>query len=200
MKRDPKLVVNGYRVPGGLARIAVAAAVDLIKQRPGVRQAEVLKHAVTTSGLNGSTASWITSPVKGPCGHLWDRRGQPFRCHPNEGTEQFDLDPIDLSISYTKAKFADETEHLRAHLQPGNIFQGRSRHYDVDGPFLFISHAIISMGRLRHSAVITFNDISALDDRSLYGRGIPSFGVVGISSGKQVTVPVYWLRAQPLGT
>ena len=201
MKRDPKLVIDGYSIPGGVGRIAVAAAVDLIKRNPGVRQTEVQKRAIRFSGLNASTAGWITSPNKGPTGHLWVRRGSPFRCFPNEGTEQFNIDPLAAAISYTKASFADDLQKSGLAAKPGDIVQISSHHvYHVQGPFLFLGYSF----HLRHrlSTVATgqlFTDPSRLDDPGLYGGGVPIVYAVGIFDGKQVTWPLSWIRAQPLG-
>lgn len=200
MKRDPKLVINGYHVPGGLARIAVASAVDLIKQRPGVRQAEVLQHALRVSGLNPSTASWITSG-KGPLGHLWTRSGHPYRCYPMEEAEDFDLDPIKLTAEYSKALFADEVSESGMALQPGDIVQAKTRYGQFEAPFLFINYTILSFGRLHrgYGKPLNFTDPAFLNDLSLYGHGAPKFAVNGVYDGKQAQFLITSIRAKPMG-
>ena len=84
------LVVNGYKVPTGASGVAVRKACELITESPGISQKEVLEAAVRFSGLNFSTATWITSPSpKSPAGLLWDRRKEgTFKCYPNQFTSQ----------------------------------------------------------------------------------------------------------------
>lgn len=203
MKKDQKIVVNGYSIPGGLGRIAVAAAVELVRRNPGVRQTEVLKHAVEFSGLNESTASWITSPGKGPCGALWERRGSPYQCYLIPAAEGFNLDPIDLSISHAKLMFDEERNKCGMSMQPGDIVHATDRVRHVghrDGPFLFLNYVITGFGRHPAHARPGFTDPSALEDRSLWGHGMPTFAAVGIYEGKQTTIGLPWLRAKPLGT
>lgn len=83
------LVVNGYRVPGGFSGVAVRRACEMVTAVPGVTQKELLQAAVQYSGLNGSTAGWITSPgPKSPAGLLWDRNKEGvFKCYPNKFTD-----------------------------------------------------------------------------------------------------------------
>ena len=83
------LVVNGYRVPGGFSGVAVRRACEMVAAVPGVTQKELLQAAVQYSGLNGSTAGWITSPgPKSPAGLLWDRNKEGvFKCYPNKFTD-----------------------------------------------------------------------------------------------------------------
>lgn len=85
-----KLIVNGYKVPDGLSGVAVRRACELIIERPGVTQKEVLEAAVKASSLNFSTAGWITSPgPKSPACVLWERRKEGvFKCYPNEFTDK----------------------------------------------------------------------------------------------------------------
>ena len=204
MKRDPKLVINGYVVPGGVSRLAVAAAVDLIKAQPGVKQTEVLKRAVSFSGLNLSTASWITSPGRGPCGHLWDRRGTPYRCFPNEGTQQFNIDSFTAASTYMKAQLAADIDSLGTKLKPGDIVKLMSRSPYIPNRvhaerFLFISYAISAFGRTtvpvgQHC----FTDPAYLDRRDLYGNGLPWISLHGISDGKVMQISASSIRAIPL--
>lgn len=200
MNRDQKLVINGYSMPGGLARIAVAAAVDLIKRNPGVKQATVLKHAIQVSGLNASTASWITSG-KGPLGYLWTRTGSPYQCYLMDEAKDFDLDPIKLTAEYSKALFAKELKASGLSVQPGDIVKITARYGQVEAPFLFLNYSILSFGR-QYKGVgkpLNFTDPSFLDDLSLYGHGAPKFAVNGIFEGKQVQFLIASIRANPLG-
>lgn len=89
MAKD-KFIVNGYKVPGGFSGVAVRRACELILERPGIAQKHVLEEAVRFSGLNFSTAGWLTSPgPKSPATLLWDRRKEGvFSCYPNEHTEK----------------------------------------------------------------------------------------------------------------
>jgi hypothetical protein len=88
-----KTIVNGYTVPGGFGGVAVRRACEFILERPGIAQKHVLEEAVHYSGINFSTAGWLTSPGnpwngKSPATRLWDRRKEGvFSCYPNEHTE-----------------------------------------------------------------------------------------------------------------
>jgi hypothetical protein len=84
------LVINGYRVPGGFSGVAVRRACEMVAAIPGITQKLLLAEAIRYSGLNGSTAGWITSPgPKSPATLLWDRRKEgTFKCYPNEHTEE----------------------------------------------------------------------------------------------------------------
>jgi hypothetical protein len=84
-----RLVVNGYIVPGGYGGVAVRRACETILENPGITQKDLLQEAVRFSGINFSTAGWITSPgPKSPATILWDRRKEgTFKCYPNEHTE-----------------------------------------------------------------------------------------------------------------
>ena len=89
-----RLVVNEFIVPGGLGGVAVRRACELVLERPGLSQKELLMLVVEYSGLNFSTAGWITSPGnpwngKSPATRLWDRRKEGvFSCYPNEFTDK----------------------------------------------------------------------------------------------------------------
>lgn len=84
------LVVNGYKVPGGMSGVAVRRACELVIASPGITQKDLLEGSVMYSGLNFSTAGWITSPgPKSPATLLWDRRKEGvFKCYPNEHTDR----------------------------------------------------------------------------------------------------------------
>ncbi len=83
-----RLVVNGYIVPGGYGGAAVRRACETVLENPGITQKDLLQEAVRFSGINFSTAGWITSPgPKSPATLLWDRRKEGvFKCYPNEHT------------------------------------------------------------------------------------------------------------------
>lgn len=89
MAKD-KFIVNGYSVPTGYSGVAVRRACELVVERPGITQKELLDEAVRFSGLNFSTAGWLTSPgPKSPATILWDRRKEGvFKCYPNEFTDK----------------------------------------------------------------------------------------------------------------
>jgi hypothetical protein len=85
-----KTIVNGYTVPGGFGGVAVRHACETVLANPGIPQTKLLEEAVRFSGINFSTAGWITSPgPKSPATILWDRRKEgTFKCYPNEHTEK----------------------------------------------------------------------------------------------------------------
>ena len=89
-----KTIVNGYTIPGGFGGVAVRRACEFILERPGIAQKHVLEEAVHYSGINFSTAGWLTSPGnpwngKSPATRLWDRRKEGvFSCYPNEFTDK----------------------------------------------------------------------------------------------------------------
>ena len=89
-----KTIVNGYTVPGGYGGVAVRRACETVLAHPGITQNELLADAVACSGLNLSTAGWLTSPGnpwngKSPTTRLWERRKEGvFRCYPNEFTDK----------------------------------------------------------------------------------------------------------------
>ena len=85
-----KTVVNGYMVPGGFGGVAVRHACETVLANPGITQKDLLEAAVKFSGINFSTAGWITSPgPKSPATLLWDRRKEGvFKCYPNEHTDK----------------------------------------------------------------------------------------------------------------
>jgi len=89
-----QLIVNGYKVPSGYSGVAVRRTCEFVIANPGVSQVDLLQEAVRFSGINFSTAGWITSPGnpwngKSPATRLWERRKEGvFRCYPNEHTER----------------------------------------------------------------------------------------------------------------
>ena len=184
MKRDPKLVIGGYSVPGGAGRIAVAAAVDLIKRYPGVKQVDVQKHAVRFSGLNGSTAGWVTSPgVKSPATILWDRRKEDvFRCFPNENTALFDLDPVQVASDLCKREMA---ESIRVKI--GDLVQVKTYQSTKSGILVgFRLHGNWEFQKLYKGTQVAgiFTDPSFLDNPAIWGYGIPIVNcVVSMSTG-----------------
>lgn len=88
-----KTIVNEYVVPGGFSGVAVRRACELILERPGITQKDLLEVAVGYSGISHAHAGWITSPGnpwdgKSPATRLWDRRKEGvFRCYPNAFTD-----------------------------------------------------------------------------------------------------------------
>lgn len=89
-----KTIVNGYTVPGGYSGVAVRRACETVLTNPGITQKDLLHDAIACSGLNLSTAGWLTSPGnpwngKSPATRLWERRkSDVFRCYPNEFTDK----------------------------------------------------------------------------------------------------------------
>jgi len=184
MKRDPKLVIGGYSVPGGAGRIAVAAAVDLIKRYPGVKQVDVQKHAVRFSGLNSSTAGWVTSPgVKSPATILWDRRKEGvFRCYPNENTALFNLDPVQLASDLCKREMAESIQ-----VKVGDLVQVKT--YRATEPGILVGFRLYGGWDFQQFSKGTpaggiFTDPSFLDNTWIWGYGIPNVScVISMSSG-----------------
>lgn len=80
-------IVNGYKIPGAGGGVMVMKACELVCQNPGITQKDLLNQAVEFSGLNHSTATWLTSPgPKSPAEKLWERRKEGvFKCYPIEG-------------------------------------------------------------------------------------------------------------------
>jgi len=71
-----KIDVNGYNIPSGRGRIAIYAGVDYIQKNNGsAPMMDVLLHMVQVSGLNYSTAGWLTSPnsKRSPVGAIFQR-------------------------------------------------------------------------------------------------------------------------------
>jgi hypothetical protein len=184
MKRDPKLVIGGYNVPSGAGRVAVAAAIDLIKQNPGVKQVDVQKHAVRFSGLNSSTAGWVTSPgVKSPATILWDRRKEGvFRCYPNENTALFNLDPVQLASDLCKREMAEVIQ-----VKVGDLVQVKT--YCATEPGILVGFRLYGGWDFQQFSKGTpvsgiFTDPSFLDNAWIWGYGIPSVScVINTSSG-----------------
>lgn len=84
------MVINGYKIPGGKAGLAIRIAADMIMKRPGIKQGELLNLACEKASLHTSTATWITSPSdKSPAEKFWTRRkeGRSFCLYPNEWTQ-----------------------------------------------------------------------------------------------------------------
>ena len=174
MKRDPKLVIGGYNVPGGAGRVAVAAAVDLIKQNPGVKQVDVQKHAVRFSGLNDSTAGWVTSPgVKSPATVLWDRRKEGvFRCYPNENTALFSLDPIEVAKDFCRREMAE-----RCLCKPGELVEVETYRGTETGMLLgFRLYGDHNFMQLHKGSPILsmFADATFFDNPQIWGAGLPT--------------------------
>ena len=199
MKRDPKLVIGGYNVPGGVSRVAVAAAVNMIRQHPGARQSEVQKFAVRFSGLNDSTAGWITTPgPKGPCGHLWNRQKEDvFRCYANEDTGLLNLDHVELAKDIAKRAFAS-IGHKPGELVEVETYRGK----EVCMLVGFKLYGTYEFAQLHKGTDILkpFGDVSFLDNPKVWGAGIPTISCV-VTSGNGVTDwPSARVRAIPATT
>ena len=200
MKRDPKLVIDGYNVPSGAGRVAVAAAVDLIKRYPGVKQADVQKHAVRFSGLNGSTAGWVTSPgVKSPATVLWDRRKEGvFRCYPNENTALFDLDPVQLASDLCKRQMAEDIQ-----IKPGELVNVKTYNTNAE-PGIVVGYKLYGSWDFQQFSKGTpaagiFMDPSFLDSPQIWGFGIPNVCYVVNTSSGISDWPASCVRAMPTG-
>lgn len=197
MKRDPKLVIDGYVIPGGVSRVAVAAAVDLIKRNPGVKQLEVQKHAVLFSGLNGSTAGWITGPGdKGPLGHLWDRRKEGvYRCYPNEHTALFTLDPVQLASDLCKRQMTEDVT-----VRPGDLVEVKTYRGVETG--ILVGFRLYGDWQFQQfvkgtPAASIFTDASFLDSPQIWGCGIPNVCCVVNTSNGLSDWPASTVRAMP---
>ena len=104
MAKKAAEIINGFKIPGGRGGAAVLRACQMVRQNPGIKQADLINHVTSWANLNLSTAGWITSPgPKSPAEILWDRRkeGRGFKCYPNEHTP--DIDPrVSLRAIVTK--------------------------------------------------------------------------------------------------
>lgn len=123
-------MINDYKIPGGLGGLAVRFACHLIMKEPGIMQSELLKRAVSYSGLNLSTAGWLTSPSdKSPACKLWNREksGRAFRLYPNEHTQAIAQTLVDkrrenTSEKVQKAKKSQVSKFARE-LRQGDILE-----------------------------------------------------------------------------
>ena len=78
--------INGYRLPSARLCVAVAKACQIITERPGIPQRELLEQ---TSRWLKMPAGWLGSAsARSPAGLLWERKkvGRSYRCYPNEHT------------------------------------------------------------------------------------------------------------------
>lgn len=117
-----KEVIGGYTVPGGRGGAAVAYACQLVLQNPGIKQGDIHEWAASWSGLNFSTANWITSPgSSSPAAILWDRRkeGRGFKCYPNALTDKLG-DPR-IRLRQELLKDFDREWSSAGHPQPGQL-------------------------------------------------------------------------------
>jgi hypothetical protein len=147
------LVVNGYKVPSGYSGASVRRACELVIAEPGIKQRDLLERSVMYSGINLSTAGWITSPgPKSPATLLWDRHKEGiFRCYPNAFTEiatgaqdaLFDAIMNDVRLSLRGVKYrpavgdlvgADDTVGKR---WTEGIFIGYSFNRGIPSPTLY---------------------------------------------------------------
>jgi hypothetical protein len=131
------LVVNGYKVPGGYGGAAVRRACETILENPGVTQKDLLQEAVRFSGINFSTAGWITSPgPKSPATLLWDRRKEGvFKCYPNEHTEKVVDSQAALTDEFIKNSMR-EHKSTKFHPNPGDLVRSSQYGAEIEGIFL----------------------------------------------------------------
>jgi len=185
-----KLAVNGYKVPNGASGVAVRKACELITASPGISQKEVLEVAVRFSGLNFSTATWITSPSsKSPAGLLWDRRKEgTFKCYPNEFTSQV----------------VGSVELLRDHLLK-DVRKGWGDRLPQDGEVVRIAPGYQQpnerFGYLLGGTLTTYErrekfSLSMLADNQLFQDGSFGFHAEVITNGR--TEICYWTEISPL--
>ena len=184
------LVVNGYKVPTGASGVAVRKACELITARPGISQKEVLETAVRFSGLNFSTATWITSPSsKSPTGFLWDRRKEgTFKCYPNQFTSQV----------------VGSVEHLREHLLK-DLHKSWPDRLPLDGEVIRIDAGLLysseRFGYLIGGTLTTYDrrekfSLAQLADIQLFQDGSFGFHAEVITNGK--TEICYWNEISPV--
>ncbi len=123
---EKHLIVNGYKVPNGFGGVAVRKACEVIMQTPGIPQTIVLDAAIRASGLNASTAGWITSPGnpwngKSPATRLWERRKEGvFKCYPNEFTALVSGSKEHLKDTYTSV-IMKQIKNSGGFIQPGSL-------------------------------------------------------------------------------
>jgi hypothetical protein len=132
-----RLVVNGYIVPGGYGGVAVRRACETILENPGITQKDLLQEAVRFSGINFSTAGWITSPgPKSPATILWDRRKEgTFKCYPNEHTEKVVGAQEALVDEFIKNSMR-EYKSTKFHPNPGDLVRSSQYGAEIEGIFL----------------------------------------------------------------
>jgi len=135
------LIVNDYKVPGGYSGVAVRRACEFVIANPGVTQTELLREAVRYSGINFSTAGWITSPGnpwngKSPATRLWDRRKQAvFRCYPNEYTDKV-VGAQDALVDEFIKNSMREYKSTKFHPNPGDLVRSSQHGAEIEGIFL----------------------------------------------------------------
>jgi hypothetical protein len=159
------LVVNGYKVPGGYGGIAVRRACETVIANPGITQKDLLQDAVRFSGINFSTAGWITSPgPKSPATLLWDRRKEGvFKCYPNEHTEGVGGSQeaiIDEFIRSTKRNL----NAVKFRPKPGDLV--RCSQWTAEGEGIFIGYQLGQESRnfgIRNTVDEWLNERPAVD-------------------------------------
>lgn len=70
--KPPRLIVNGYTVPGGKSGLAVRAAIDLLSAHPGTSREDLLSHVWSLVKVD---CDFLVSPTSltTPVGKLWKR-------------------------------------------------------------------------------------------------------------------------------
>ena len=184
------LVVNGFKVPTGASGVAIRKACELITAKPGISQKEVLEVAVRFSGLNFSTATWITSPgSRSPTGFLWDRRKEgTFKCYPNQFT----------------AQVVGSVEHLREHLLK-DLCKSWPDRLPQDGEVIRIApgypYSSERFGYLIGGTLTTYDrreqfSLAQLTDNQLFQGGSFGFHAEVITNGR--TEICYWNEISPI--
>ena len=180
-----KTIVNGYTVPGGYSGVAVRHACETVIANPGITQKDLLEAAVKFSGINFSTAGWITSPgPKSPATLLWDRQKEKvFKCYPNEHTDKvigaetalFDEVMNQTRLSFRGVKYRPAVGDL---VSLGDSVGG------VYSEGLFIGY---SFGRMASSDPI-YNSVEAITEtrpRCIYGDRV-FMDVVEYGTGRRL--------------
>ncbi len=193
MAKKESLVFNGYRIPGGKGGAAVLFACKLIRQNPGIKQAQLINMVTQWAGLNLSTAGWITSPGdKSPAEILWERRkeGRGFKCYPNEHTP--DIDPR-LYIRDVVTKEFDKNWHQSGAPVVGDLV--KVVNYTGNHEIGMLVGFNVYRSRSRSDEAIPSRE--SLDDLSHYELGAFSVQpIVMIGQARRVCVTQWVSRVQ----
>lgn len=184
-----RLVVNEFVVPGGLGGVAVRRACELVLERPGISQKELLMLAVEYSGLNFSTAGWITSPGnpwsgKSPATRLWDRRKEGvFSCYPNAFTDKV-LDAQSALFDETVNQIRLQLRGTKFRPNPGDLVSLIDTMGNAYSEGFVVGY---SYGRM-HMSDPVFNSIEAIiEARPHTVRGDRAFlDIIENGTGRQV--------------
>jgi hypothetical protein len=185
-----KLIVNGYRVPTGASGVAVRKACELILANPGISQKEVLEAAVRFSGLNHSTATWITSPSsKSPVGFLWTRQKEgTFKCYPNEWTHQ-----VVGSLEALRAEMLKDIRKVWGDQLPleGQLVKIKADYYNPEERLGYLVSGHLTTYTKRHPI-----PLSALNGDEVFSEG--HFGLHAIVIADSRTETHHWMDLSPV--